>query len=72
MNKYIMLVSAALLAGLLSGCASDYVMATKDGRMILTEGKPELDKTTGLIRYTDERGNEMQINASDVSQMIAR
>ncbi|WP_413737192.1 YgdI/YgdR family lipoprotein [Sodalis sp. RH21] len=72
MKKYLMLISAAALAGMLSGCASDYVMATKDGRMILTQGKPELDKTTGLIRYTDERGNEMQINGNDVSQMIER
>lgn len=47
-------------------------MATKDGQMILTDGKPEIDKTTGLIRYTDERGNERQINGNDVSQIIER
>ncbi|HEY0207641.1 YgdI/YgdR family lipoprotein [Acerihabitans sp.] len=72
MKKYVAIVSAVLCAVLLSGCASDYVMATKDGRMILTQGKPELDKSTGLIRYTDERGNDMQINGNEVSQMIAR
>ncbi|AHF74757.1 Putative lipoprotein [Candidatus Sodalis pierantonius str. SOPE] len=44
----------------------------KDGQMILTDGKPEIDKTTGLIRYTDERGNERQINGNDVSQIIER
>ncbi|MSE14983.1 YgdI/YgdR family lipoprotein, partial [Pantoea agglomerans] len=31
-------------AAFLSGCSSDYVMATKDGRMIMTEGKPSIDK----------------------------
>jgi hypothetical protein len=72
MKKYAMLATALALAGVLSGCASDYVMSTKDGRMILTQGKPELDKTTGLIRYTDESGNHMQINGSEVSQMIVR
>jgi hypothetical protein len=72
MKKSIMICSAILLAGLLSGCASDYVMATKDGRMILTKGKPEVDKSTGMISYTDEQGNEMQINGNDVSQMIER
>ncbi|WP_213993159.1 YgdI/YgdR family lipoprotein [Sodalis sp. dw_96] len=72
MKKSIMICSAILLAGFLSGCASDYVMATKDGRMILTKGKPEVDKTTGMISYTDEQGNEMQINGNDVSQMIQR
>ncbi len=59
-------------AGLLSGCSSDYVMATKDGRMILTSGKPALDKSTGLIRYTDEQGNEKQINGNDISQLLKR
>ncbi|NDL65514.1 YgdI/YgdR family lipoprotein [Acerihabitans arboris] len=72
MKKYLAIVAAVLLTAMLSGCASNYVMATKDGRMILTQGKPEVDKTTGLIRYTDEQGNEMQINGNDVSQMIER
>jgi len=72
MKRFAMLATALALATVLSGCASNYVMSTKDGRMILTQGKPELDKTTGLIRYTDEQGNHMQINGSDVSQMIAR
>ncbi|WP_410013675.1 YgdI/YgdR family lipoprotein [Sodalis sp. C49] len=72
MNKKVAIVSAVLFTVMLSGCASDYVMATKDGRMILTQGKPKLDKSTGLIRYTDEQGNDMQINGNEVSQMIAR
>lgn len=72
MKKSIIICSALLLAGLLSGCTSDYVMATKDGRMILTKGKPELDKTTGMFSYTDEQGNKMQINGNVVSQMIER
>ncbi len=72
MKKSTMICSVLLLAGLLSGCASDYVMATKDGRMILTKGKPAVDKTTGMISYTDEQGNEMQINGNEVSQMIER
>lgn len=72
MKKYLAMVAAVMLAAMLSGCASDYVMATKDGRMILTQGKPEVDKSTGLIRYTDEQGNKMQINSNDVSQMIER
>jgi PBP1b-binding outer membrane lipoprotein LpoB len=72
MKKSIIICSALLLAGLLSGCTSNYVMATKDGRMILTKGKPELDKTTGMFSYTDEQGNKMQINGNVVSQMIER
>lgn len=68
------LAGVALLAvGLmLSGCSSDYVMATKDGRMIMTEGKPTIDEETGLVRYTDRSGHEMQINGDEVSTMIER
>ncbi|HBC0787594.1 TPA: lipoprotein YgdR, partial [Escherichia coli] len=52
--------------------SSDYVMATKDGRMILTDGKPEIDDDTGLVSYHDQQGNAMQINRDDVSQIIER
>jgi len=48
------------------------VMATKDGRMILTDGKPKVDDDTGLVSYRDQQGNEMQINRDDVSQIIER
>ena len=47
-------------------------MATKDGRMILTDGKPQVDDDTGLVSYRDQQGNEMQINRDDVSQIIER
>ncbi|WP_312241575.1 YgdI/YgdR family lipoprotein [Pantoea sp.] len=57
---------------LLSGCSSDYVMATKDGRMIMTEGKPTIDPETGLVQYTDRSGHVMQINGDEVSTMIER
>ena len=40
MKKWVMAVSALVMAAGLAGCSSDYVMATKDGNMILTQGKP--------------------------------
>ncbi|MCE0489723.1 YgdI/YgdR family lipoprotein [Pantoea sp. Mb-10] len=61
-----------LTALLMSGCSSDYVMATKDGRMIMSEGKPTIDKETGLVEYTDEQGHVMQINGDEVSTIIER
>lgn len=72
MKKTLMLTGAALLVFGLSGCASDYVISTKDGNMILTDGKPELDKSTGLLSYTDEQGNKRQINNDNVSQVMKR
>jgi hypothetical protein len=47
-------------------------MATKDGRMIMTDGKPAIDKETGLVQYTDEQGHQMQINGDEVSTIIER
>ncbi|ANE76304.1 YgdI/YgdR family lipoprotein [Dickeya solani] len=57
---------------LLSGCASHYVIATKDGQMLLSKGKPTLDPATGLLSYTDEEGVKHQINNDNISQMIER
>ena len=72
MNKWAVAISDVGLAFAVSGCSSDYVMATKDGRMILTEGKPQVDDETGLVSYRDPQGNEMQINRDQVSQIIER
>lgn len=72
MKKWAVVISAIGLAFTVCGCSSDYVMATKDGRMILTDGKPQIDDETGLVSYRDQQGNEMQINRDDVSQIIER
>ncbi|RPE03448.1 YgdI/YgdR family lipoprotein [Candidatus Pantoea deserta] len=61
-----------LAVATLSGCSSDYVMATKDGQMIMTEGKPTIDKETGLVKYVDQSGHEVQINGDEVSTIIER
>lgn len=72
MKKWAVIISAVGLAFAVSGCSSDYVMSTKDGRMILTDGKPEVDDDTGLVSYRNREGNQMQINRDEVSQIIER
>lgn len=72
MNKWAVAISAMGMVFAVSGCSSDYVMATKDGRMILTDGKPKVDDETGLISYEDQKGNKQQINRDEVSQIIER
>ncbi|ATW91718.1 YgdI/YgdR family lipoprotein [Enterobacter hormaechei] len=72
MKKWAVIISAVGLAFAVSGCSSDYVMSTKDGHMILTDGKPEVDDDTGLVSYRDREGNQMQINRDEVSQIIER
>lgn len=70
--KYVFGAAALMLTTLVSGCSSDYVMATKEGNMIMTQGKPEIDKETGLVKYTDSSGHELQINGDDVSSIVER
>ncbi|MCW1833635.1 YgdI/YgdR family lipoprotein [Pantoea ananatis] len=69
LSKIVLLAVAAVTLG---GCSSNYVMATKDGRMIMTKGKPSIDKETGLVQYTDQSGHTVQINSDDVSTIIER
>lgn len=69
-------IAAALLLGAVSlslvGCSSDYIMSTKNGEMIVTQGKPEIDKDTGMTRYVDQQGYSRQIKTSDVAQLIEK
>ena len=57
MKKSLMVVCAGAMLALLAGCSSNYVMTTKSGQTIVTQGKPKLDKDTGMTSYTDESGN---------------
>ncbi|HIF5759948.1 TPA: YgdI/YgdR family lipoprotein [Raoultella ornithinolytica] len=70
MNKPFMVLCAGTMLALLAGCTSNYVMTTKSGQTIVTQGKPRLDKDTGMTSYVDESGNHRQINSSDVSQLV--
>ncbi|MGL5360790.1 MAG: YgdI/YgdR family lipoprotein [Shewanella sp.] len=69
MNKVILLLACVLS---LVACSSQYIMSTKDGKMITTDSNPKLDKTTGMYRYYDEDGREVMIKQDDVTQIIER
>ncbi len=64
--------SLALLSVSVAGCSSDYVLQKKNGEMIITQGKPEVDDDNGLITYKDIGGNEHAINRDQIVQMIER
>ncbi len=67
-------ISLVLLAFsmIAAGCSSDYVISTNDGHMMTTHGKPEKDKSTGLISYKDTDGNVHQIHRSDVKEIVEK
>lgn len=68
--KRLMMILTCLLV--LAGCSSQYIMSTKDGRMITTDSKPRLDEDTGMYRYYDAEGREMLIKKDDVTQIMER
>ncbi|ECE0486565.1 YgdI/YgdR family lipoprotein [Salmonella enterica subsp. enterica] len=67
---FVLLTCAAAVS--ITACSSDYVMSTKTGELIVTHGKPEIDKGTGMTKYTDASGNDREINTSEVVQMIEK
>ncbi|VFS49968.1 Uncharacterized lipoprotein ygdR precursor [Budvicia aquatica] len=71
MKKLAMLFTGLIMVSVLTGCASNYVMTTKSGDVIVSQGKPELDEDTGMMSYTDKAGDRRQINKDDIKEMIA-
>lgn len=69
MKRGYLLASTLVLSALLAGCSSNYAIQTNDGRTIVSEGKPKVDKDTGLIKYKDAWGKERQIAQTDVKVM---
>lgn len=56
---------------MLAGCTTHYVMATKSGQTIVTQGKPQLDNETGMTSYTDQEGNQREKSAIICNQVEA-
>lgn len=71
MQKYLSLAVFAAVT-VLTGCSSDYVMQTKTGEMIVTKGKPEMDKSTGLVSYKDAGGFEHEINRDQITNIVEK
>ena len=72
MKKLVAIMSLALMTLTVAGCSSDDVLQKKNGEMIITHGKPEVDDDNGLITYEDVAGNEHAINRNQIIQMIEK
>ncbi|MXJ80625.1 YgdI/YgdR family lipoprotein [Klebsiella michiganensis] len=62
------LIVIVLTALLLTGCTTTYTMTTRTGEIIQTQGKPEVDPTTGLTKYADTFGYHREIRTSEIVQ----
>ncbi|WP_312042164.1 YgdI/YgdR family lipoprotein [Erwinia sp.] len=67
--KRLFLFPLIAAAALLSGCANDHVIHMRDGSTKVVEGKPVLDKATGMVIYTDESGTQQAVQQSDIKEM---
>lgn len=72
MKKVVAIMSLAFITLSIAGCSSDYVLQKKNGEMIITHGKPEVDDDNGLITYEDVAGNEHALNRDQIVQMIEK
>lgn len=68
--KKLILATCCVLS--LTGCSSEYIIATTDGQLISTDGKPRLDKDTDMYRFEDSEGRDQQIPKSSIKQIIER
>ncbi|WP_034913165.1 MULTISPECIES: YgdI/YgdR family lipoprotein [Erwinia] len=70
MKKTLSMSVAALLAvAALAGCShSNYAIHTKDGRTIISDGKPQ-GTEAGLLGYIDANGTKQQINQNEVEKV---
>jgi hypothetical protein len=57
-------LGVALVA--LAGCSDEHTITTSDGETIITQNRPEIDENTGMIRYRDTDGNDVQIPQANV------
>lgn len=72
MQKHTLLASLFAAVTLLTvvGCSSNQSVKTSDGKTIVTDGKPQVDKDTGLVSYKNaETGKTEQINRDQVKEM---
>ncbi|EIK1672444.1 YgdI/YgdR family lipoprotein [Salmonella enterica] len=49
MKKLFICSGLGMMFFMLAGCTTNYVMTTKNGQTIVTQGKPQLDKETGMM-----------------------
>ena len=68
--KQVILAACCVLS--MDGCTSEYIIATTDGQLISTDGKPKLDTDTDMYRFEDSEGRDQQIQKSSVKQILER
>ncbi|MEZ3500425.1 YgdI/YgdR family lipoprotein [Pantoea sp. KPR_PJ] len=72
MKKIAVMLIMVATGSMLSACSGHYIISTNDGHMINTNGKPIIDKETGMIAYQDAGGNMHQLQKADVKEIVEK
>lgn len=66
--------SPVLAAGLMlaAGRSTKYIMSTKEGRLIVSHGKPELAEKSGAYVYQASEGRKASIPKAEIVQVMER
>lgn len=73
MNPFVRCVALAGAALMLAACGStQYIMSTKEGRLIVSDGKPELNEKADTYTYKDSEGRKTTIRKADIVQIMER
>jgi len=70
LHRFSLFASTLLL---LTACSStQYIMSTKEGRLIVSDGKPELNDKADTYTYKDSEGRKTTIPKADIVQVMER
>jgi hypothetical protein len=72
MSHRLMILAAALVLVTVACSTKQYIISTKEGRMLEAHGKPSFDDKTGMYNYKDSDGKAIAIRKDDVVQILER
>ena len=55
-----------------SGSDNEYIMGLRDGRLLVTRGKPDYDEREGVYKYRGQDGIRASIAKEEVVQILER
>ncbi len=67
-----LLPALLVMAAALAGCSSEYIITTTDGQLLTSDGKPYLNKRTGMYEFEDSEGRNQQLPQASVKQVMER
>jgi len=67
-----LLALAAVVVACTACSSTEYIISTKEGRMLSAHGKPKYDEATGFYTYEDSEGRKATIRKDDVVEFLER